>query len=159
MNKRTTGALVLGYGVIALITALMLFFSAFDKLTFDPGRIGGFIDRFVELPLGWLRVLAVYEIIACLGLLLGIWQPVVGIVSSVALIAYFVGQYFAIQFAPGPLSDWLNLERPLAPFLLSVVALALRVASTRRATSTTRTPTTRTSTTRSEHPMSHRQNT
>lgn len=132
METRNSRGLFFAYVAVAIVTALMMFSAAVDKLTFEPGKVGGLIDRFVDLPMGWLRGLGVYEAVCGVGLLIGMLQPKVGIAAGIGLVLYFAGYYYASTFAPGPLSDWLDLAPSLRPFMLSIAAVVLRFVSTRR---------------------------
>ena len=116
------------YIVVAVLMALMMFFSASGKLTLNPAVVKG-IHEVVGVPLNLLPVLALLEIAGGIGLLAGIVRPKLGIAGAIGLVCYFVGAFIAhVRVA-----DWAGLTGPIVPFVFAVAALILRITSARRA--------------------------
>lgn len=103
--------------------AALICYSAGLKLTHRPkvvesyGRAG--------VPESWLNGLAALLFTAAAGLLLGQWWPPVGILAAAGLVAYFA---LAVVFHLRA-KDTTNVATPVVLMLLSVAALALRMAS------------------------------
>jgi uncharacterized membrane protein YphA (DoxX/SURF4 family) len=78
------------YLVITLVFAAMVAFSGLGKIRGDP-RIVHVIKEVVGVPLKYFSLLAACELAGALGLVLGIWWPLVGVAASIGLVVYFVG--------------------------------------------------------------------
>ncbi len=78
------------YLVITLVFAAMVAFSGLGKIRRDP-RIVHVIHEVVGVPLKYFSLLAACELAGALGLVLGIWWPVMGVAASIGLVLYFVG--------------------------------------------------------------------
>ena len=74
------------YVVIALLLAAMLMFSGLGKLRRDP-RIVRVIHEVVGVPTRYFPLLAAYEFAGAVGLVLGIWWPLLGVLAGVGLVA------------------------------------------------------------------------
>jgi len=77
------------YLTITLIVAGLVAFSAIAKIRRDPVVVRTIHDV-VGLPLTYFPLLAVCELAGALGLILGIFWPLLGIVAGVGLVLYFV---------------------------------------------------------------------
>jgi hypothetical protein len=127
MEKPAGKGLTIAYNAVAIIFALMMFFSASTKLTLNPGAVH-VIHDVIGFPLDLFPLLAACEIAGGLGLLAGIFRPKLGVAAGVGLVLYFV---CAIA-AHVRVDDWAGLKAPVTPFFLSIAALVLRVVSERR---------------------------
>ena len=63
-----------------------------------------------------------------MGLLAGIFRPRLGVAAGAGLVLYFIGAMVGHL----RVGDWDGLKAPIAPLLLSALALTLRLASLRR---------------------------
>ncbi len=77
------------YLTITLIVAALVAFSAIAKLRHDP-RVVRTIHEVVGLPLSYFPLLAAYELVGAVGLILGIFWPLLGVIAGVALAVYFI---------------------------------------------------------------------
>jgi uncharacterized membrane protein YphA (DoxX/SURF4 family) len=80
----------IAYLVITILLAAMVMFSGIGKIRRDP-RIVQVIHEVVGVPLQYFALLAACEIAGAVGLVLGIWWPVLGMAAGVGLVVYFVG--------------------------------------------------------------------
>jgi uncharacterized membrane protein YphA (DoxX/SURF4 family) len=112
--------------VISVVLAAMLTFSARGKLVKDPTVMG--VMTHVGVPVDRVWLLAVAEIAAAVGLLIGLfWWPL-GVAAAIGVVIYFVlavsahlrvGDRQPAQLAP-----------PAVILVLAVVALFLRLTTT-----------------------------
>jgi hypothetical protein len=128
MDKPPRNKLSIAYTVLAVLVAIMMAISASGKLTLNPGAVKVIHDD-IGLSLGWFPVLAACEIAGGLGLLAGIFRSKIGMAAGIGLVVYFVGAMVAHVVV----GDWAGLKAPIAPFILSVAVLTLRITSTRSA--------------------------
>ena len=68
----------------------MLVFSGLGKLRRDP-RIVRVIHEVVGVPTKYFPLLASCEFAGAVGLVLGIWWPLLGVLAGIGLVLYFVG--------------------------------------------------------------------
>jgi len=80
----------IAYLVIAIVLASMVLFSGIGKLRNDP-HIVKVIHETVGVPMKYFPLLAACEIAGAVGLVLGIWCPILGIAAATGLVIYFVG--------------------------------------------------------------------
>ena len=78
------------YLAITFIVAAIVALSAVMKIRRDP-RIVRSIHEIVGVPLNYFPFLAACELAGALGLVLGIFWPLLGVVAGVGLVLYFVG--------------------------------------------------------------------
>lgn len=78
------------YVTITLIVAIVVVFSSIMKLRRTPRTVRT-IHEVVGVPLEYFPLLALCEVAGALGLVLGIFRPLLGIVSGIALVLFFVG--------------------------------------------------------------------
>jgi uncharacterized membrane protein YphA (DoxX/SURF4 family) len=78
------------YVVITLVVGAIVAASGAMKIRRDP-HIVRTIHEVVGVPLQYFPLLAICEIVGALGLVLGIWWPLLGVVAGVALVLYFAG--------------------------------------------------------------------
>jgi uncharacterized membrane protein YphA (DoxX/SURF4 family) len=80
----------MAYLIVTLVFAAMVAFSGFGKIRRDP-HIVHVVQDVVGVPLKYFWLLAACELAGALGLLLGIWWPVIGVAASIGMVLYFVG--------------------------------------------------------------------
>lgn len=80
----------IAYLVITIVLAAMLTFSGIGKIRRDP-RIVQVIHEVIGVPLKYFPLLAACEFAGALGIVLGIWWPLLGVAAGVGLVIYFVG--------------------------------------------------------------------
>jgi hypothetical protein len=78
------------YLVLTVAFALMAAFSGVGKIRRDPRQVK-VVHEIVGLPLKYFPLLAACEFSGAVGLLVGIWQPAIGIAAGIGLVLYFVG--------------------------------------------------------------------
>jgi hypothetical protein len=78
------------YLTVTFIVAAMVAFSAIAKIRRDP-RVVRTIHEVVGLPLSYFSLLAACEFAGALGLILGIFWPLLGVVAGIGLAVYFIG--------------------------------------------------------------------
>jgi uncharacterized membrane protein YphA (DoxX/SURF4 family) len=80
----------IAYLVITSLFAAMVAFSGLGKIRRDPHQMR-VIHETVGVPLKYFLLLAACEFSGALGLVLGIWWPILGVAAAIGLILYFVG--------------------------------------------------------------------
>ena len=80
----------IAYLVITILLAAMVTFSGSGKIRRDP-RIVQVIHQVVGVPMTYSPLLAACESAGALGVVLGIWWPILGMAGSIGLVIYFVG--------------------------------------------------------------------
>lgn len=80
----------IAYLVIAILLAAILVFSGLGKLRGDP-RIVRVIHELVGVPMKYFPLLAACEFAGAMGLVLGIWWPLLGVAAGIGVVLYFVG--------------------------------------------------------------------
>lgn len=80
----------IAYLVIAILLAAILVFSGLGKLRRDP-RIVRVIHELVGVPMKYFPLLAACEFAGAMGLVLGIWWPLLGVAAGIGVVLYFVG--------------------------------------------------------------------
>ena len=78
------------YLLITSLFAAMVAFSGLGKIRRDPHQMR-VIHETVGVPLKYFPLLAACEFSGALGLVLGIWWPILGVAAAIGLILYFVG--------------------------------------------------------------------
>jgi len=112
----------IAYLVTTIVLAAIVTFSAIGKIRHDP-HIVQVIHELIGVPLKYFPLLAACEFAGALGVVLGIWWPLLGVAAGVGLVIYFVGasvSHLRVRDAKG--------IGPAAFILvLAAAALALRV--------------------------------
>jgi len=80
----------IAYPVITILFAAMVVFSGFGKIRRDPHQMQ-VVHETVGVPLKYFPLLAACEFAGSVGLILGIWWPMLGVAAAIGLILYFVG--------------------------------------------------------------------
>lgn len=78
------------YLVITPVFAFMVLFSGLGKIRRDPLPVR-VVHETVGVPLKYFPLLAACEFAGAVGLIVGIWWPLIGIAAGVGLVLYFVG--------------------------------------------------------------------
>jgi uncharacterized membrane protein YphA (DoxX/SURF4 family) len=78
------------YVTITLLVASVVVISSIMKFRRTP-RMVQTIHEVVGVPLEYFPLLAFCEVVGAVGLVLGIFRPMLGIVSGMALVLFFVG--------------------------------------------------------------------
>lgn len=77
------------YLTTTLIVAALVAFSAIAKIRRDP-RVVRTIHDVIGIPMSYFPLLAACEFAGAVGLILGIFWPLLGIVAGVGLAIYFI---------------------------------------------------------------------
>ncbi|MFQ6395336.1 DoxX family protein [Nocardia sp. KC 131] len=109
--------------IISVLLAAMLSMSAYFKITRRPQFVEGYAA--IGVPDSWLNPLAALLLAGAAGLLVGLWLAPIGIAAAVGLILYFLG---GIGFH-AKAKDWKGLPVPTVILVVSIVVLALRIAT------------------------------
>jgi len=110
------------YLFITTALAAMAVFSGVGKLRRDP-KIVQIIHEVVGVPMKYFPLLAACEIAGGLGLVLGIWWPLLGVAAAVGLVIYFLGAVVSHL----RVSDVKGVGPAAFLLTVSVAALALRI--------------------------------
>jgi uncharacterized membrane protein YphA (DoxX/SURF4 family) len=110
------------YLVITILLAAMATFSGIGKILRHP-HIVQVVREVVGVPLKYFPLLAACELAGALGVVLGIWWPVVGVAAGVGLVIYFVGACVSHL----RVGDIKGIGPAAFMLLLAVAALALRI--------------------------------
>jgi hypothetical protein len=78
------------YVAITFIVAAVVAFSGVMKIRRDP-QVVRRVHEIVGVPLAYFPLLAALEFVGALGLVLGIFWPLLGIAAGVGLALFFVG--------------------------------------------------------------------
>jgi hypothetical protein len=110
--------------IVSVALAAMATMSAAMKLQKNE-QVVATINGTVGVPLNYFPVLAGLELAGAVGLIIGLWLAALGIAAALGLTGYFVGAIIG-HIRVG---DMKGLANPLLPLVLSIAALALRVAT------------------------------
>src|SRR5579864_6348127 len=80
----------IAYLVITIVLAAIVTFSGIRKIRHDP-RIVQVIHELIGVPLKYFPSLAACEFAGALGVVLGIWWPLLGMAAGIGLVIYFLG--------------------------------------------------------------------
>ena len=80
----------IAYLVIAILFAAMVAFSGFGKIRRDAHQVQ-VVHETVGVPLKYFPLLAACEFAGALGLVVGIWWPILGVAAAIGLVLYFLG--------------------------------------------------------------------
>ncbi|HYK51604.1 MAG TPA: DoxX family protein [Terriglobales bacterium] len=80
----------IAYLVITILLAAMAVFSGLGKIRRDPHQLQ-VIHETVGVPLKYFPLLAACEFAGAMGLVVGIWWPILGVAAAIGLVLYFVG--------------------------------------------------------------------
>ena len=112
----------MAYLVLTIVLAAIAAFSGVGKLRRDP-RIVQVVHEVVGVPLQYFPLLAACEIAGAVGLVLGIWWPILRMAAGVGLVVYFVGAVLSHL----RVGDVKGIGPAAFLLMVSVAALVLRV--------------------------------
>jgi len=107
--------------VTILAAAANIFSATLDFIRYEPILIN--MAR-VGVPQSWITILGILKAAGAIGLLIGIWMPLIGTAAAVGLVLFFIGAIITHLRA----HDY-SFGLAVAFLLLAVAALALRLAS------------------------------
>jgi hypothetical protein len=110
------------YLAITFIVAAMVALSGVGKIRRDP-RTVRVIHEIVGVPLSYFPFLAMCEFAGALGLLLGIFWPLLGIVAGVGLALYFLGAILSHV----RVGRFTGVRSAVFLFVATVIALTMRL--------------------------------
>jgi len=110
------------YLIITLVFELMVWYSGLGKIRRDPLPVR-VVHETVGVPLRYFPLLAACEFAGAVGLVVGIWWPLVGIAAGIGLVLYFVGA-IASHLRGG---DFKGIGPAAFMLVVAAGALALRV--------------------------------
>jgi len=112
----------IAYLVITILLAAIVTYSGIGKIRHDA-HIVQVIHEVVGVPMKYFPVLAACEFAGALGIVSGIWWPVLGLAAAVGLVLYFVGAVVAHL----RVGDVKGIGPAAFLVVLSVAALVFRV--------------------------------
>jgi uncharacterized membrane protein YkgB len=109
--------------VLAALLGLMTTFSAVGKFSMNPKAV----DMLHHLGLkdGQIRMLGAIEILGALGLLVGIWIPILGLLAAIGFVLYFLGALIAHVRSKDAAKD---MGPALILLVLSTIVMILQFA-------------------------------
>ena len=110
------------YVIVTFVVAAMVAFSAIAKIRHDP-RVVRTIHEIVGFPLRYFPLLAALELAGALGLVLGMFWPLLGIVAGVGLGLYFLAAILS-HFRVG---DFTGFGPAFFMWVAVMVALGMRL--------------------------------
>ncbi|MFC9964867.1 DoxX family protein [Nocardia ignorata] len=111
------------YVVVTVVAALWVGFSAFSLLR----RAAFVVDPLVDygVPESWWMPLGAAKAAGAIGLLVGLWVPVVGVVAAIGLVLYFAGAVVTVLRA----RSYKTVAFPVLYLVPVAVALGLGFAA------------------------------
>ncbi|RYJ24739.1 integral membrane protein [Streptomyces sp. L-9-10] len=112
----------IAYAVVGILLAVALTGSAVGTFTRQEKIVGSMLG--LGVPESWLPRLATLKAAGAVGLVVGLWVPLLGAAAAIGVVLYFIGAAVthlrAKDYAIAPV---------VVLFLLAVAALVLRLAS------------------------------
>ena len=112
----------IAYLVITILLAAIVTFSGIGKIRRDR-HIVQVIHEVVGVSLKYFSLLAACEFAGALGVVLGIWWPLLGVAACIGLVIYFVGA----SVSHLRVGDVKGIGPAAFIFVLAAAALALRI--------------------------------
>jgi hypothetical protein len=116
----------IAYLVITILLAAIVTFSGIGKIRRDP-RIVQVIHELIGVPLKYFSLLAACEFAGALGVVLGVWWPLLGVAAGIGLVIYFVGACVSHL----RVGDVKGIGPAAFILVLAAAALALRILTYR----------------------------
>jgi hypothetical protein len=110
--------------IASIVLAVMCAGSAAMKLKRDERSVAA-ISGTVGVPLRLFPVLAALELAGAAGILIGLWLEPLGIAAAIGLVVYFL----CAVIAHLRVNDTKGLTAPLAPLVLAIAVLVLRLTT------------------------------
>ena len=112
----------IAYLVITILLAAIVTFSGIGKIRHNP-RIVQVIHELIGVPLKYFPLLAACEFAGALGVVLGIWWPLLGVAAGIGVVIYFVGA----SVSHLRVGDVKGIGPAASMLALAAAALALRI--------------------------------
>jgi hypothetical protein len=113
----------IAYVVVTVLAAIMVGFSAFAVFTNATWVVQSLIDY--GIPRTWLPWLGTAKAAGAVGLLVGLFVPVIGVMAEIGLVLYFTGAVITVAHA-----RWYShIPFPLVYVTPVIGALVLRYAA------------------------------
>jgi hypothetical protein len=112
------------YLVVTGLFALMTGLSALMKIRRDPNVVK-VIHHTVGVPMQYFLMLAACEAAGAVGLVAGIWFPLLGVAAGAALVAYFIGAVVSHL----RVGDVKGVGPAVFMLAISIAAAALRIVT------------------------------
>ena len=112
----------IAYLVVTILLAALVLFSGVGKLRNDP-HIVKVIHETVCVPMKYFPALAACEFAGAVGLVLGIWWPLLGGAAAVGLVIYFAGAIISHV----RVGDFKGIGPAALLWTMSAAALCLRI--------------------------------
>ncbi len=109
--------------ILTTLLGLVTAFSAVGKFTMNPKAAE--MLRHLGLTDSQIRALGVVEVAGALGLLVGIWIPILGLLAAIGFVLYFLGALIMHVRAKDPAKD---LAPALVLLVLSLIVTILQFA-------------------------------
>lgn len=118
----------IAYLAVTIMLAAMVLFSGVGKLRHDP-KIVHVIHETVGVPMKYFPMLAACELAGAVGLILGIFFPLLGLAAATGLVIYFVGAVISHL----RVGDAKGIGPAMMLLAVSVAAACLRILAHRMA--------------------------
>jgi uncharacterized membrane protein YphA (DoxX/SURF4 family) len=112
----------IAYLAVTILLAALVLFSGVGKLRNDP-HIVKVIHETVGVPMKYFPALAACEFAGAVGLVLGIWWPLLGGAAAVGLVIYFAGAIISHV----RVGDFKGIGPAALLWTMSAAALRLRI--------------------------------
>ena len=109
--------------ILATLLGLMTAFSAVGKFSKNPKAVD--MLRQLGITDSQIRLLGIVEVLGALGLLIGIWVPILGQLAAIGFVLYFLGAMIEHVRAKDPMKD---MAPALVLLILSIIVTILQFA-------------------------------
>ena len=109
--------------ILATLLGLMTAFSAFGKFSKNPKAVD--MLRQLGITDSQIRTLGIIEVLGALGLLVGIWIPILGLLAAIGFVLYFLGALIKHVRAKDAAKD---MGPALILLVLSIIVTILQFA-------------------------------
>jgi DoxX-like protein len=116
--------MTMAYLALTALLALIAAFSALMKIRRDPNVVK-IIHEIVGVPMKFFPALAACELAGALGVVIGIWYPVIGVAAGAGLVIYFLGAVVSHLRA----GDLKGIGPAIFVLAIAIGGVALRVAA------------------------------
>lgn len=113
--------MAIAHVIVTIVAALWIGFSAYSVFAKAPYVVGPLADYGV--PRSWWPWLGAAKAAGSLGLLVGLWVPLIGLAAGVGLVLYFLGAVVTVLRA----RSYQTLVAPLMYLTPAAAALVLSV--------------------------------
>ena len=109
--------------ILATLLGLMTAFSAVGKFSRNPKAVD--MLRQLGITDSQIRLLGIVEVLGALGLLIGIWVPILGLLAAIGFVLCFLGALIKHVRAKDPMKD---MAPALVLLILSIIVTILQFA-------------------------------